>query len=146
VRIISLRELKDEVGTLMLQAASSNDTIKNSYSPKHRWGCRDASKQSVKTPQQREHLLNETARRRLRYGNGCGAGNPLMKYVERKFSLRVRKTDGTAKLLVGVSDAGGVCIGKLIKIPGHQEWCACCQDNCTAKGGAWAMGGDRGPA
>ena len=51
----------------------------------------------------------------------CGAGNPLMKYVERKFSLRVRKTDGTAKLLVGVSDAGGVCIGKLIKIPGRQE-------------------------
>jgi hypothetical protein len=45
----------------------------------------------------------------------------LMKYVERKFSLRVRKTDGTAKLLVGVSDAGGVCIGKLIKIPGRQE-------------------------
>jgi hypothetical protein len=40
-----------------------------------------------------------------------------MKYVERKFSLRVRKTDGTAKLLVGMSAAGGFYIGKLIKIP-----------------------------
>jgi hypothetical protein len=40
-----------------------------------------------------------------------------MKYVERKFSLRVRKTDGTAKLLVGISAAGGIYIGKLIKIP-----------------------------
>jgi hypothetical protein len=40
-----------------------------------------------------------------------------MKYVERKFSLRVRKTDGTAKLLVGISAAGGVYVGKLIKIP-----------------------------
>jgi hypothetical protein len=38
-----------------------------------------------------------------------------MKYVERNFSLRVRKTDGTAKLLVGLT--GGVYIGKLIKIP-----------------------------
>ena len=41
----------------------------------------------------------------------------MMRYVERKFSLRVRKTDGTAKLLVGISAAGGVYIGKLIKIP-----------------------------
>lgn len=41
----------------------------------------------------------------------------MMKYVERKFSLRVRKTDGTAKLLVGISAAGGVYVGKLIKIP-----------------------------
>jgi hypothetical protein len=40
-----------------------------------------------------------------------------MKYVERKFNLRVRKRDGTAKLLVGISAAGGVYIGKLIKIP-----------------------------
>ena len=40
-----------------------------------------------------------------------------MKYVERKFSLRVWKTDGTAKLLVGISAAGGIYIGKLIKIP-----------------------------
>jgi hypothetical protein len=40
-----------------------------------------------------------------------------MKYVERKFSLRVRKTDGTAKLLVGLTSAGGFYIGKLIKIP-----------------------------
>jgi hypothetical protein len=40
-----------------------------------------------------------------------------MKYVERRFSLRVRKTDGTAKLLVGISAAGGVYVGKLIKIP-----------------------------
>jgi hypothetical protein len=39
-----------------------------------------------------------------------------MKYVERKFSLRVRKTDGTAKLLVGMSAAGGFYIGKLIKV------------------------------
>jgi hypothetical protein len=38
-----------------------------------------------------------------------------MKSVERKFSLRVRKMDGTAKLLVGMS--GGVYIGKVIKIP-----------------------------
>jgi len=37
-----------------------------------------------------------------------------MKYVDRKFSLRVRRTDSTAKLLVGMS---GVYIGKVIKIP-----------------------------
>ena len=41
----------------------------------------------------------------------------MMKYVDRKFSLRVRRTDGTAKLLVGMSAAGGFYIGKLIKIP-----------------------------
>ena len=40
-----------------------------------------------------------------------------MKYVERTFSLRVRKTDGTAKLLVGMSGAGSVYIGRVIKIP-----------------------------
>jgi hypothetical protein len=39
-----------------------------------------------------------------------------MKYVERKFSLRVRKTDGTAKLLVGLTSAGGFYIGKLLEI------------------------------
>ena len=41
----------------------------------------------------------------------------MMKYVERRFSLRVWKTDGTAKLLVGLTSAGGFYIGKLIKIP-----------------------------
>jgi hypothetical protein len=40
-----------------------------------------------------------------------------MRYVERKFSLRVRKTDGTAKLLVGLTSAGGFYIGKLLEIP-----------------------------
>jgi hypothetical protein len=40
-----------------------------------------------------------------------------MKYVERNFSLRVRKMDGTAKLLAGLTRAGGVYVGKLIKIP-----------------------------
>jgi hypothetical protein len=45
---------------------------------------------------------------------GLGRRQSLMKYVERRFSLRVWKTDGTAKLLVGIS---GVYIGKVIKIP-----------------------------
>jgi len=40
-----------------------------------------------------------------------------MKCVERKFSLRVRKTDGSAKLLVGMTAAGGFYLGKLVKIP-----------------------------
>ena len=39
----------------------------------------------------------------------------MTKYVEKSFSLRLHKTDGTAKLLAGLS--GGVYIGKLIKIP-----------------------------
>ena len=47
-----------------------------------------------------------------------------MKYVERKFSLRVRKTDGTAKLLVGLTSAGGgFYIGKLIKIQSVKMRC-----------------------
>jgi hypothetical protein len=39
----------------------------------------------------------------------------LTKYIEKSFSLRVRKKDGTAKLVAGVH--GGIAVGKLIKIP-----------------------------
>jgi hypothetical protein len=39
----------------------------------------------------------------------------LTKYIERSFSLRVRKKDGTAKLMQGVH--GAAFIGRLLKIP-----------------------------
>jgi hypothetical protein len=39
----------------------------------------------------------------------------LTKYIEKSFSLRVHKRDGTAKLVAGVT--GGVKIGKVVKIP-----------------------------
>jgi hypothetical protein len=39
----------------------------------------------------------------------------LTKYIEKSFSLRVRKKDGRAKLVAGIS--GGVNIGKVIRIP-----------------------------
>jgi hypothetical protein len=50
-------------------------------------------------------------------GNSLFAEIRLAKYVEKRFTLRVCKKDGTAKLLAGMSSAGGVYIGKLIKIP-----------------------------
>jgi hypothetical protein len=39
----------------------------------------------------------------------------LTKYIEKNFSLRVRKKDGRAKLVVGV--IGVANLGKVIKIP-----------------------------
>ena len=38
----------------------------------------------------------------------------MAKYIEKNFSLRVRKKDGTAKLVAGIS--GSVNIGKVIRI------------------------------
>ena len=39
----------------------------------------------------------------------------MTRYIEKSFTLRVHKKDGTAKLVAGVT--GGVNIGKVIKIP-----------------------------
>jgi hypothetical protein len=48
---------------------------------------------------------------------GCKNCPTLGSVGEALFQDGIGKTDGTAKLLVGISAAGGVYVGKLIKIP-----------------------------
>jgi len=47
--------------------------------------------------------------------NGQFAEAALKYVVQKSFSLRVRKTDGTAKMMAGIT--GGARIGRIIKLP-----------------------------